>query len=416
MPCGRARVPHGRIQVRAPALNIPAACAPARRRRTNPLVIGRARTPGCLGSNGRARTSRCLVSNGRAPPANCPPPGTARAGCLASKSYPARTAPPTSGARAEPGAGLGGPRNPPGSSLGAAAPVAASERRLRRPPAPCPRPASARHPLLFPRRPSDPTAPPRPALPRPGPLPRRHFNRKSCPFAHPGEHARRRSLEDHTYSADMCPHVRAGEACPAGDACPFAHHVFEVRAASAPARHAGGARAAPQHAALAPCPTAGGPAARPGAARGPSERARAAHLGRCIPSGRAAAGGLLARASGMQRNPARPRQRCPRAPYAAPPSHTSLTQRRTLPPPRCGCTPTATTQSCAPAAARASARCARAQRPLHNAGSTGPRGQSVRLKGWDGMGSDATRRDGMGCDGVGRDGRLLLQCLWLPRL
>jgi hypothetical protein len=71
------------------------------------------------------------------------------------------------------------------------------------------------------------------AAPRPRPC--RAARRKSCPFAHPGEHARRRPLDRFAYSAEMCPRARAGEPCPDGDACPFSHHVFEVRATPRPA-------------------------------------------------------------------------------------------------------------------------------------------------------------------------------------
>jgi hypothetical protein len=61
------------------------------------------------------------------------------------------------------------------------------------------------------------------AMPPPHPTP----TRKSCPYAHPGELARRRPLE-RGYSAEMCPSARRGAECPAGDSCPFAHSVFEM--------------------------------------------------------------------------------------------------------------------------------------------------------------------------------------------
>ncbi|GBF94878.1 hypothetical protein Rsub_08121 [Raphidocelis subcapitata] len=51
---------------------------------------------------------------------------------------------------------------------------------------------------------------------------------KTCPFVHPGEHGRRRPLAVFHYEAVMCPAVRRGEPCPAGDACDKAHNVFEM--------------------------------------------------------------------------------------------------------------------------------------------------------------------------------------------
>ncbi|GAQ79317.1 zinc finger CCCH domain-containing protein [Klebsormidium nitens] len=47
-----------------------------------------------------------------------------------------------------------------------------------------------------------------------------------CPFAHPGEAARRRDPRQHPYSCLPCPDFRKG-ACAKGDACDFAHGVFE---------------------------------------------------------------------------------------------------------------------------------------------------------------------------------------------
>ncbi|XP_022764990.1 zinc finger CCCH domain-containing protein 29-like [Durio zibethinus] len=47
-----------------------------------------------------------------------------------------------------------------------------------------------------------------------------------CPFVHPGENARRRDPRKHTYSCVPCPEFRKG-ACPKGDACEYAHGVFE---------------------------------------------------------------------------------------------------------------------------------------------------------------------------------------------
>ncbi|XP_057799771.1 zinc finger CCCH domain-containing protein 20-like [Salvia miltiorrhiza] len=47
-----------------------------------------------------------------------------------------------------------------------------------------------------------------------------------CPFAHPGEKARRRDPRRHHYSGSACPDFRRG-ACRRGDACEHAHGVFE---------------------------------------------------------------------------------------------------------------------------------------------------------------------------------------------
>lgn len=47
-----------------------------------------------------------------------------------------------------------------------------------------------------------------------------------CPFAHPGEKARRRDPRKYHYSGEVCPEFRRG-ACNRGDACEFAHGVFE---------------------------------------------------------------------------------------------------------------------------------------------------------------------------------------------
>eukprot|EP00898_Chlorokybus_atmophyticus_P002417 jgi/Chlat1/3176/Chrsp22S00249 len=47
-----------------------------------------------------------------------------------------------------------------------------------------------------------------------------------CPFAHPGEKARRRDPRKYNYSGVACPDFRKG-ACRRGDACEFAHGVFE---------------------------------------------------------------------------------------------------------------------------------------------------------------------------------------------
>ncbi|KAG9439208.1 hypothetical protein H6P81_019373 [Aristolochia fimbriata] len=47
-----------------------------------------------------------------------------------------------------------------------------------------------------------------------------------CPFAHPGEKARRRDPRRFHYSGNACPEFRRG-GCPRGDACEYAHGVFE---------------------------------------------------------------------------------------------------------------------------------------------------------------------------------------------
>ncbi|KAL6006028.1 hypothetical protein ACLOJK_040073 [Asimina triloba] len=47
-----------------------------------------------------------------------------------------------------------------------------------------------------------------------------------CPFAHPGEKARRRDPRKYHYSGTACPDFRKGS-CKRGDACEFAHGVFE---------------------------------------------------------------------------------------------------------------------------------------------------------------------------------------------
>eukprot|EP00212_Chloropicon_laureae_P007641 CAMPEP_0197494790 /NCGR_PEP_ID=MMETSP1311-20131121/32270_1 /TAXON_ID=464262 /ORGANISM="Genus nov. species nov., Strain RCC856" /LENGTH=377 /DNA_ID=CAMNT_0043040231 /DNA_START=213 /DNA_END=1346 /DNA_ORIENTATION=+ len=47
-----------------------------------------------------------------------------------------------------------------------------------------------------------------------------------CPFAHPGEKARRRDPRTSRYSAVPCPDYRKGT-CKRGDACEYAHGVFE---------------------------------------------------------------------------------------------------------------------------------------------------------------------------------------------
>ncbi|XP_051131895.1 zinc finger CCCH domain-containing protein 20-like [Andrographis paniculata] len=47
-----------------------------------------------------------------------------------------------------------------------------------------------------------------------------------CPFAHPGEKARRRDPRKFQYSGAVCPDFRKGS-CRRGSACEFAHGVFE---------------------------------------------------------------------------------------------------------------------------------------------------------------------------------------------
>ncbi|KAL6957468.1 hypothetical protein U1Q18_045929, partial [Sarracenia purpurea var. burkii] len=47
-----------------------------------------------------------------------------------------------------------------------------------------------------------------------------------CPFAHPGEKARRRDPRKFHYAGTACPEFRKGQ-CVKGDACEFAHGVFE---------------------------------------------------------------------------------------------------------------------------------------------------------------------------------------------
>ncbi|GKV09992.1 hypothetical protein SLEP1_g21420 [Rubroshorea leprosula] len=47
-----------------------------------------------------------------------------------------------------------------------------------------------------------------------------------CPYAHPGEKARRRDPRKYHYSGTACPDFRKGN-CRKGDSCEFAHGVFE---------------------------------------------------------------------------------------------------------------------------------------------------------------------------------------------
>lgn len=60
--------------------------------------------------------------------------------------------------------------------------------------------------------------------PRPQVLPcacRSPHSWADCPFAHPGESVRRRSLGRVAYSSDLCPHMRRAEPCPAGEECTY---------------------------------------------------------------------------------------------------------------------------------------------------------------------------------------------------
>ncbi|XP_062231944.1 zinc finger CCCH domain-containing protein 37-like [Phragmites australis] len=52
----------------------------------------------------------------------------------------------------------------------------------------------------------------------------------ACPYAHPGEAARRRDPRRVAYTGEPCPDFRRrpGAACPQGNKCPFAHGTFEL--------------------------------------------------------------------------------------------------------------------------------------------------------------------------------------------
>ncbi|KAF0927286.1 hypothetical protein E2562_031490 [Oryza meyeriana var. granulata] len=52
----------------------------------------------------------------------------------------------------------------------------------------------------------------------------------ACPYAHPGEAARRRDPRRVAYTGEPCPDFRRrpGAACPRGSTCPFAHGTFEL--------------------------------------------------------------------------------------------------------------------------------------------------------------------------------------------
>lgn len=111
-----------------------------------------------------------------------------------------------------------------GRARGAAPWTPTSERRCRRPPAgaPPPRPgarASACRPR--PRRGCRPRRPP-PMRPG-GPLPSSPSQPPTPPTPPPPQPCAARR-----YSAEMCPHARRGDACPTGDACRYAHNVFEL--------------------------------------------------------------------------------------------------------------------------------------------------------------------------------------------
>lgn len=49
----------------------------------------------------------------------------------------------------------------------------------------------------------------------------------TCPFAHPGEKARRRDPRMFSYLAVPCPDVKQNQPCPRGDSCQYCHSVFE---------------------------------------------------------------------------------------------------------------------------------------------------------------------------------------------
>ncbi|KAF5837170.1 hypothetical protein DUNSADRAFT_4730 [Dunaliella salina] len=49
----------------------------------------------------------------------------------------------------------------------------------------------------------------------------------TCPFAHPGEKAKRRDPRIYTYTGVACPEMKKNNHCPAGDKCVYAHSVWE---------------------------------------------------------------------------------------------------------------------------------------------------------------------------------------------
>ncbi|CAH8366425.1 unnamed protein product [Eruca vesicaria subsp. sativa] len=68
-----------------------------------------------------------------------------------------------------------------------------------------------------------------------------------CPYAHPGEKARRRDPARYKYSGTACPEFRKGGGCKRGDSCEFAHGVFECwlhpsRYRTQPCKDGGGCR------------------------------------------------------------------------------------------------------------------------------------------------------------------------------
>jgi len=49
----------------------------------------------------------------------------------------------------------------------------------------------------------------------------------TCPFTHPAEKAKRRDPRVVAYTGIACPDMKRAVACPRGEACTFAHNVFE---------------------------------------------------------------------------------------------------------------------------------------------------------------------------------------------
>ncbi|EIE23296.1 hypothetical protein COCSUDRAFT_15780, partial [Coccomyxa subellipsoidea C-169] len=48
-----------------------------------------------------------------------------------------------------------------------------------------------------------------------------------CPYSHPGEKAKRRDPRLYSYTGIACPNMKKDQSCTRGDACPYAHNVFE---------------------------------------------------------------------------------------------------------------------------------------------------------------------------------------------
>ncbi|CAL8465210.1 g4745 [Coccomyxa elongata] len=48
-----------------------------------------------------------------------------------------------------------------------------------------------------------------------------------CPYSHPGEKAKRRDPRLFSYTGIACPNMKKDQSCARGDACPYAHNVFE---------------------------------------------------------------------------------------------------------------------------------------------------------------------------------------------